>query len=136
MWNASASVVPPTLAPLGSIPQAQIPVLSEPQTPAMPMPPASAGVAKVVRSRAPSAISNGSAATAAAAALVAAGAGNMVIIHVMDEPRKGLGLFIFFHFSVKRDFYCDRDILVREMKYFSEYLSDSANMYVHQLLFL
>lgn len=37
-----------------------------------------------------------------------------MIIHVCDEAR-----------DVKKDFSCPRQVLVREMKYFAEYLSDS-----------
>ena len=35
-------------------------------------------------------------------------------------------VFSFFFCSVKRDFTCPRDLLVREMKYFAEYLSLDA----------
>ncbi|KAL8594510.1 hypothetical protein ACOMHN_024955 [Nucella lapillus] len=38
--------------------------------------------------------------------------GPMMVIHVFDEAK-----------SLKKDFYCPRDLLVTEMKYFAEYLS-------------
>ncbi|XP_070203875.1 SANT and BTB domain regulator of class switch recombination-like isoform X3 [Littorina saxatilis] len=38
--------------------------------------------------------------------------GPMMVIHVCDEAK-----------SLKKDFYCPRDLLVAEMKYFAEYLS-------------
>ncbi|KAI8920551.1 hypothetical protein BC831DRAFT_92117 [Entophlyctis helioformis] len=39
-----------------------------------------------------------------------------IVIHVFDESR-----------NVKRDFYCKRSLLLREMKYFGSYLTDSQH---------
>ena len=43
------------------------------------------------------------------------GSANMVI-HVCDEAK-----------SIKQDFHCPRNLLVKEMKYFAEYLSVETN---------
>ena len=34
-----------------------------------------------------------------------------------------------YHFTVKRDFVCPRDVLVREMHYFEEYLSSDTQLW-------
>ena len=59
-----------------------------------------------------------------------------MVIHVCDESKSGKKTLPYIHFYqiendknsflVKKDFNCPRDLLIKEMKYFAEYLSTDA----------